>query len=940
MCAHGHPRAGPAFLAALAGLAACGDGGGGSWQLVARGQGAALMSVGGTSASDVYAVGADHGSGPAVVHYDGHAWKTLVTGQPGDLWWLQAFAGGPVFMGGANANVLRYDGSSFERMLTPGLPKCTVFGVWGASPTDVYAVGSVAGGNGFIWHFDGQAWTEVALPDSVPTFPNGDNPGLFKVWGSGASDVWVVGDLGVVLHKTTGDFELVASGTNQRLFTIAGSGAGGAVVAVGGGGLGVVLEEAGGSFSSAAIGDAPLLQGVALAPDGTGLATGQGGAVYARTSAGAWSAQTLPFAIDAESLHAVWLDPDGGAWAVGGNVLSTRLDDGTLVRRGPAVSPLPGDTPPDAGQAPVVCPPGDVDPRPVASIARRWDEQMLASIRRDLPRPTVHARNLYHVSAALYDAWAAYDPVARGVFFREKATAADPAAARTTAISYAAYRVLAHRYGPAVGGAVDLDCYAALMGHLGLDPADTHADGDDPIAVGNRAGAAVIAATADDGANEAANYADTTGFVAINPPLLIDEHGTTVTDPSVWQPLDLAVAVTQNGIPTPAGTQVYVGAQWGLVTPFAMSRQAPGALYHDPGAAPVFDSAIIPHVVEVIQRSSELEADPAVTLDISPGALGANPLGTNDGHGTPVNPATGAPYAPEVVPQGDFGRVVAEFWADGPHSETPPGHWNVIANGVADSPAQSRRLLGQGPVLDPLEWDVKVYVALNGAVHDAAITAWEIKRKFVTTRPITLVRYMGGLGQSSDPSAPHYDPMGLPLVPGLIELITAESAAPGQRHEALRRYVGQMAIRAWPGEPGDRTAQTSNVTWILAVDWVPYQRRTFVTPAFPGFISGHSTFSRAAAEVLTALTGSPYFPGGLGEYAIPAGTGLSFEQGPTVAVRLQWATYYDAADQAGQSRIWGGIHIQPDDFVGRRLGSAVGIAAVARALAYFDGTAP
>ena len=56
---------------------------------------------------------------------------------------------------------------------------------------------------------------------------------------------------------------------------------------------------------------------------------------------------------------------------------------------------------------------------------------------------------------------------------------------------------------------------------------------------------------------------------------------------------------------------------------------------------------------------------------------------------------------------------------------------------------------------------------------------------------------------------------------------------------------------------------------ILAKDWVPYQKPTFVTPAFAAFISGHSTFSRAAAEVLTSMTGCPYFPGGMGEFMDP-----------------------------------------------------------------------
>ena len=86
----------------------------------------------------------------------------------------------------------------------------------------------------------------------------------------------------------------------------------------------------------------------------------------------------------------------------------------------------------------------------------------------------------------------------------------------------------------------------------------------------------------------------------------------------------------------------------------------------------------------------------------------------------------------------------------------------------SDDPLSSRRLYGQGDALDPLAWDVHLYLALNGALHDAAIAAWGLKRQVTTARPITWVRYMGERGQSSDPGAPSYDPRGLPLVPGLI----------------------------------------------------------------------------------------------------------------------------------------------------------------------------
>jgi hypothetical protein len=89
--------------------------------------------------------------------------------------------------------------------------------------------------------------------------------------------------------------------------------------------------------------------------------------------------------------------------------------------------------------------------------------------------------------------------------------------------------------------------------------------------------------------------------------------------------------------------------------------------------------------------------------------------------------------------------------------------------------------------------------------------------------------------------------------------------------------------------------------------------------------------------VLTSLTGSPYFPGGLGEFVAHKDTFLTFEKGPSTDVRLQWASYYDAADEAGQSRLWGSIHIAADDFAGRRVGHRVGRDAVELASRYFDG---
>jgi hypothetical protein len=339
--------------------------------------------------------------------------------------------------------------------------------------------------------------------------------------------------------------------------------------------------------------------------------------------------------------------------------------------------------------------------------------------------------------------------------------------------------------------------------------------------------------------------------------------------------------------------------------------------------------------LEIIRRSYELCAEDGDLIDISPSRVGNNPLGSNSGGGHTMNPATAEPYPPNIVKRSDFGRVLAEYWADGPNSETPPGHWNSIANKVAESPGFQKRLLGAGPVLDDLEWDVKVYFAINSAMHDAACAAWSLKRYYDSYRPISAIRYMGQLGQSSDPNHPTYDPSGLPLEPGLVEIVSQASAAPGGPHAGFP--IGSIAILTWAGPPSC-SAETGERRWILAADWMPYQKRTFVTPAFPGYISGHSTFSRAAAEALTAITGSELFPGGLATHTCPANIGLTVEHGPSESIQLQWATYFDAADQAGQSRLWGGIHVSSDDLNGRRVGAQCGQAAWALAQRYYDGS--
>jgi hypothetical protein len=305
----------------------------------------------------------------------------------------------------------------------------------------------------------------------------------------------------------------------------------------------------------------------------------------------------------------------------------------------------------------------------------------------------------------------------------------------------------------------------------------------------------------------------------------------------------------------------------------------------------------------------------------------------------------------------------------------------VLANEVvADDPVHVRKIGGGGPTVNALEWDVKVYLALNGAVHDAAISCWSTKNYYDSSRPISLIRHMAGLGQSSDPSGPSYHPDGLLLEPGLVEVVTEESVQPGGKFEHLKGFcagggpatntgmpcdqldadtddsqcpddpappaqpvyngycessVGKIAIFSWLGPPADSQNTVSGSGWKLASMWMPFFPKTFVSPPFPGYTSGHSTFSRSGAEVLTAITGTPYFPGGIGSVDYDTDY-LEVEDGPSAPIQLQWATYYDAADQAGISRRFGGIHPFYDDYPARQMGSLIGQRAFATAMQLFE----
>jgi hypothetical protein len=482
---------------------------------------------------------------------------------------------------------------------------------------------------------------------------------------------------------------------------------------------------------------------------------------------------------------------------------------------------------------------------------------MLAAVRSGAPRPTVNARAMFMVHSAMYDAWAAYDQAASPTVLDagvRRPVKEQTEANKQAAASQAAYHTLIAlfpRYEE------DTRAFSQMMRNLGYKLV-TKADPTTPAGIGFLAAQEVLRARQSDGANAVNNYVDIISAVypqryePVNAadPASGRTPGQPAFEPNHWQPLRVPSGgvVDAQGNPTidvrnsaSYVDQKYLTPHWGTVRPFAL---ASGDQFRPP--APPLAGSSKPYT-DALGRT--------MTNDQAYKAQFTQVLNFN-AHLT------------------DEMKCIAEYWADGPRSETPPGHWNTLAHGIS---YRDRHTLDQ---------DVKLYFVLNGALFDASIAAWDAKRAYDFVRPASAL--------------PHL-------------------------------YAGQQ-IEAWAGP--DLGTQT-----IPADQWKPYQDVTFVTPAFPEYVSGHSTFSAAAAEILTLFTGSNRFydgktilsddlnrdgvPDRLGEHIMPVNSNR-FEDGPAEVVVLRWATFQEAADEAGISRLYGGIHIQDSDRYGRQLGQQIG----------------
>ncbi len=310
----------------------------GEMSVVLQGLPAALLSISGTSASDVITVGADPGDGmgPLILRYNGTSWRRLESGVAGDLWWISVTPIDSVFfMAGANGLVLRFDPESEEftedETPTTGL----LYGIWGTASDDLWAVGDAmptGSGRALVLRNEGEGWSEVDVSGLRP--PPGV-PSLFKVWGRSSAEVYAVGSGGVILGFDGENWTSIASGTTRNLFTLHGRGE--LVSAVGGFFGGAIVELDGDGFvdvTPAGPPEFPQMNGVFAGEQGVVVAAGVGRATAVRGDDG-WRIVDDESTDQVRDYHAVWVDDEGGVWAVGGDLTVGNLDLGVLAYGGP-----------------------------------------------------------------------------------------------------------------------------------------------------------------------------------------------------------------------------------------------------------------------------------------------------------------------------------------------------------------------------------------------------------------------------------------------------------------------------------------------------------------------------------------------------------------------------------------------------------------------------
>lgn len=436
----------------------------------------------------------------------------------------------------------------------------------------------------------------------------------------------------------------------------------------------------------------------------------------------------------------------------------------------------------------------------------RWNRILLRTIRATKAPPTVASRALAVLDTCIYDAWAAYDPVAAGTRFGSSLRRPPDERtleAKREAISRAAHLAAADLY-PAFAATFD----AALAGE-GYDVAAAPGEGS-PAAVAQQACRAVLDDRHHDGANQLGDeagsngtaYSDWTGYRPANDP----EH---VRDPDRWQPLR-----------SPDGSvQQFVTPQWARVRPFA--GRDPEQLDVDAGPPRAGTPARQAEVDEIVRLSAGLT---------------------------------------------DEQKVIAEYWADGPGSESPPGHWMIFGELCSRRDAHG------------LDSDVKLFFVLANAMFDTGIATWDRKRRFDSIRPVSLVRatYAGrslrawGGPQRGTRTIDGSDWRPYLPTPPFPEYTSGHSAFSAAGAEALRLFTGRddfgasVVVPAGSSriEPGTVPAHDVTLRWRTfseAADQAGLSRRLGGIHFLSGDAGGRVLGRRVAARVMARA--QAYFAG-------------------------------------------------------------------------------
>lgn len=447
---------------------------------------------------------------------------------------------------------------------------------------------------------------------------------------------------------------------------------------------------------------------------------------------------------------------------------------------------------------------------PARPIALQWNQLTLDAIKHTRTSPPVAARALAMVHTAMYNAWSVYNECAistsTALYIKAPKEQCNKENVRK-AFSYAAYRVLTELAWPILP-AEHKNIFRDFMCELGYLPDDVSLNTTTPQGIGNLAAKMIIECRFGDGSNQYGTlqmppYSDYTGFKPVNSP----NH---IKDISKWVPLKKQSATGET-------IQSFLLPHWGLVKPFALKENwqfRPGKPFEE------CDEGFKQQAQEVLDISACLT---------------------------------------------DEQKAIAEYWADGPGTYTPPGHWCEIAQHILRNEKRNTPC-------------ILLFFALSNALLDASIACWECKYHYESVRPVSAIRY---LFENDD-------------------------------------------VQAWAGPcKGTKT--------IKGKDWNPY----IDTPAFPEHVSGHSTFSRAAATILKNFTGSDKFEGCIviekGSSKIETSCTV-----PCVDITLNWPTFTNAAEEAGMSRLYGGIHFKQGNEMGQKLGLQIGTLVWEKAQAYFN----